>query len=189
MTVYSQNIKVDEELRLELIDEHHAEETFKVIDANREHLRVWLPWVDYTTSVEGFKNYILFCKQKFKEGADYGYIIRYGNIVAGRIGLHHVDTNNKSASIGYWLAKDQEGKGIITRSCKALINFGFHELQLNRIEIKHGDGNDKSGAVPQKLGFKREGLLRQAELVNGKFIDLHLYSLLKEEWLSVNHQA
>lgn len=186
MSANAQRIKVDDDLTLELIDEHHAEETYKVIDANREHLRVWLPWVDYTKSVQIFKDYIRFCKQQFKEGADYGYIIRHRNEAAGRIGLHHVDAKNKSAAIGYWLAKEQEGKGIITRSCKALLNFGFNELQLNRIEIKCGDRNNKSEAIPQKLSFKREGLLRQAEFVNGKFIDLHLYSLLKEEWRLAN---
>ena len=53
---------------------------------------------------------------------------------------------------------------------------------LNRIEIKCAVGNNKSRAIPQKLQFKQEGILRQAELLNGKFIDLYLYAMLKEEW-------
>ena len=73
-------------------------------------------------------------------------------------------------------------KGIVTRSCKAIINFAFTELGLNRIEIKCAVSNDKSKGVAEKLQFKYEGILRQAELLHGKFIDLHLFGMVKEEW-------
>jgi len=71
---------------------------------------------------------------------------------------------------------------ILTKCCTALINHGFNELGLNRIEIKCATGNKKSRTIAEKLNFKREGILRQAEWLNGRFIDLYLYSMLKEEW-------
>jgi ribosomal-protein-serine acetyltransferase len=108
-------------------------------------------------------------------------VILYDSIVAGRIGLHYFDHQNKICAVGYWLGKEFVGKGIITSSCKKLIEFAFTELSFNRIEIKCGVGNDKSAAIPKRLGFIKEGVLRQAELVNGKFIDLNLYSLLKND--------
>lgn len=72
----------------------------------------------------------------------------------------------------------------MVKSCKRLITYGFEELGLNRIEIKAAVENLKSQAIPEKLNFKKEGILRQAEFVNEKFLDLTLYSLLKEEYLA-----
>lgn len=55
-------------------------------------------------------------------------------------------------------------------------------MDLNRIEIKAAVKNFKSQAIPEKLNFKKEGILRQAEFVNNEFIDLFIYSILKNEW-------
>ena len=104
----------------------------------------------------------------------------------GRIGLHHLNNQNKIGEIGYWLADGLQGRGIITKCCTAIINHGFTQLGLNRIEIKCGTGNSKSRAVAEKLQFKSEGILRQAELLNGKYIDLYLYAMLKEDWKKIN---
>ncbi|MEO7049127.1 MAG: GNAT family protein, partial [Ferruginibacter sp.] len=103
-------------------------------------------------------------------------------IIQGRIGLHYWNRQNNTAAIGYWLTKDALGKGIIIRACKALIDYGFSEMGLNRIEIKAATTNLKSQAIPEKLGFKKEGILREAEIVNGRYLDLVLFSLLKNEY-------
>lgn len=84
--------------------------------------------------------------------------------------------------MGYWLAENCTGKGIITKSCKVIINYAFETLALNRIEIKCGTGNYKSKGIPEKLGFVQEGILHQAEYLNDGYIDLYLYSLLKKDW-------
>lgn len=167
---------------LELIDERHAEPTFEVIKNNRAHLSQWLPWVGNMQTVDDFKAYIRRCKHQHHEGTDYGYMILQNKTVVGRIGIHYIHLHNRHGAIGYWLGKAFEGRGIITRSCEALLQHCFTTLRLNRIEIKCGTGNQKSAAVPERLGFTREGVLRQAEWVNGSFLDLYLYSLLKEEW-------
>jgi ribosomal-protein-serine acetyltransferase len=64
-----------------------------------------------------------------------------------------------------------------------MLDYGFKDLGLNRIEIKCAVENLKSARVPEKLNFTKEGILRQAELLNGKFVDLYLFSLLKNEWI------
>ena len=109
-------------------------------------------------------------------------IIFFNEELVGRIGLHHLDNDNKKASIGYWLTKNAEGKGIILKSCIKLISYGFEKLQLQRIEITAAVENTRSQAIPQKLHFKKEGILRKAELINNKFHDLIIYSMLKDEW-------
>ena len=133
-------------------------------------------------TVDDFKRYIAICKKKHEDKMELGFVILHNNQLSGRIGLHYFDHNNKICSIGYWLDEQQTGKGIITKACNHLIHYAFTELSFNRIEIKCGVGNTKSAAIPQRLGFTKEGVLRQAEWVNGKAIDLYLYSLLKEEF-------
>ena len=74
-----------------------------------------------------------------------------------------------------------ERKGIVTKSCRVLIDFCFNELNLNRIEIKCGVEYTKSQTVPIRLHFTHVGVIRQGELVHSKFIDLNIYSLLKND--------
>jgi ribosomal-protein-serine acetyltransferase len=176
------SIKVEKELYLQLIEEHHAEPLLALVNSNRDHLSEWFPWVPYMQTVEDFQNYIRRCKLQHQEGTDYGYVIVYNGRLAGRIGIHYIQQQNKTGAIGYWLGKAFEGKGIITKACAALLEHCFTRLHLNRIEIKCGTGNHRSAAIPQRLHFTKEGILRQAEWVNGHFIDLSLYSLLREEW-------
>jgi ribosomal-protein-serine acetyltransferase len=175
-------IKVDDIITLELIDNKHAAPVFNLINNNRHYLREWLPWVDNMRSIEDLKNYITKCKNESEQGSDFGYVIIYNEVAAGRIGIHYIDQQNKIASIGYWLAEDFAGKGIITKSCKAIINYAFDTLDLNMIEIKCGTGNFKSKAIPMRLNFKEEGMIRQGEFVNNKFINLFVFSMLKSEW-------
>lgn len=176
------SIRIDDTILLELIDYHHAEPLYLLVKENRQHLREWLPWVDHMRTVEDFRKYINHSKQRFANEQEMGYIITANHVMIGRIGLHNIDLHNQSASIGYWLSQPWTGKGIITRCCKALIRNSFFKHGLNRIEIRCGTGNFKSQAVPERLGFKKEGIIRQGEFVNNQFIDLLVYSLLKEEW-------
>lgn len=179
-------IQVDEIISLEMLEEIHAESLLNLVNANRYYLREWLPWVDNMQTVANFTYYISDTKKRAAAKTDFGYAIIIDKNIVGRIGLHHINYPNRIAEIGYWLANGFQGRGIIAKSCKALINHAFKELGLNRIEIKCAIGNDKSRAIAEKLQFKQEGILRQAELLNGKFIDLYLYAMLKEDWNAIN---
>lgn len=180
------SIQVDEIISLEFLEEIHAESLLNLVNANRHYLRAWLPWVDQMQTVANFEYYISDTKKRAAVKTDFGYAIIIDKNIVGRIGLHHINHQHRIAEIGYWLADGLQGRGIISKSCKAIINHAFKELGLNRIEIKCAVGNDKSRAVAEKLQFKQEGILRQAELLNGKFIDLYLYALLKDEWQNQN---
>ena len=82
---------------------------------------------------------------------------------------------------GYWLDRGEVGKGVVTRACRTLIKYAFEELGMNRIEIQCSAENRRSAAVPERLGFTKEGVLRQAELRNGKLHDFSIYGLLAED--------
>jgi ribosomal-protein-serine acetyltransferase len=93
-----------------------------------------------------------------------------------------LDWDNRSTEIGYWLGASFQSKGLVTKSCRALIDYAFNELNLNRIEIRCGVENKKSRKIPEKLGFREEGIIRQAEWLHNHFIDLVIYGMLADEW-------
>lgn len=175
-------LKADNKLTLELTAQRHADALFQSVDKNRKHLSTFLPWVGDMNSVSDFNAYIKNCEQLYEEKKELSFVIISDKNTVGRIGLNNINLQNKNASIGYWLTKDAEGKGIITRSCKKLVTVGFKQLGMHRIEIRAAVNNLRSRAIPQKLNFREEGILREAELVNGTFLDLVLYSMLSEEW-------
>lgn len=175
-------MQVNNSIQLEPLDDKHAASLFSVIDQNRAYLQEWLPWVDFMQSLDHYNHFIQGAKRRFADKSEVSYAIVADGSIVGRIGLYYMDHQNKIASIGYWIGEQHQGKGIITASCKKLVTYGFNILGLNRIEIKCGTGNHRSAAIPQRLGFKKEGIIRQGELVNGSFIDLYLYSMIKEEW-------
>jgi ribosomal-protein-serine acetyltransferase len=176
------NIIINEETRLELTVESHAADLFAAINTNRQHLSAFLPWVGYMQAVEDVRAYLKNCEILYAEQKEISFVIFHNDTAVGRIGIHHIIQMNKSGAIGYWLTKEAEGKGIITRSCIAIINHGFKELGLNRIELKAAVKNFRSQAIPERLGFIKEGTMRQAERVNETFLDLHLYAMLREDW-------
>lgn len=170
-------------LHLELIEGKHAQTIYELANSNRQHLREWLPWVDYMDSVEFIQHYIQSVETKHKLGFEFGFVIFENNQLAGRITVHKIDMQNKIGEIGYWLGKEYEMKGIMTQACKRLMEFCFMELQLNRLEIKCAFQNVKSQAIPKRLHYTFEGILHEAEFLHGKFMDLNLYAFLKKDWV------
>lgn len=171
-------IIVNESVALELLAPKHAEPLYAVIDANREHLAAFLPWVKYMNALEKFQAYVDGCSQLYQQQKEVSFAIVLDGSPVGRIGLHQIDGQHKTAAIGYWIGKAAGGRGIVVQSCSQLISYGFAELLLNRIEIRAAAANSRSQAIPIKLGFTKEGILRQAEWVNGVAQDLVVYSLL-----------
>lgn len=174
-------IKINRNIKLELIGEKHAQQIFEMIDKNRICLREWLSFVDKMQTIEFAENFVKGTMQRNNNGIEYAFVIFEDDQAIGRIGVYKIDPQNKIGEIGYWLVENAQGKGIILQSCKTIIDFCFKELELNRIEIKCGTGNLKSKIIPEKLNFTYEGIVRQGEFLNNNFIDLAIYSLLKSD--------
>jgi ribosomal-protein-serine acetyltransferase len=159
-----------------------AETVFAVVERNREHLRQWLPWVDHSHSPEDIRQFILRVQAQFEadQGPNAGIWVE--GVFAGNVGCHPISWANRNCSLGYWIDAAQQGKGVITRCCAAMLDYLFEELRLHRVEIRCGTGNTRSGAIPERLGFTREGLLRQGEWVNGQWVDLVVWGMIEAEW-------
>lgn len=174
---------IDEKIELRLLEERDAENLFQLTDSSRNHLREWLPWVDFSTEVQHSLEFIEMGLNQFHKNDGFQAGIWYEGNLAGVIGLHQINWANKSTSIGYWLGDSFQGKGIMTKSCKAVIQYCFEELGLHRIEIRVATENYKSQAIPEKLGFTKEGRLRSVEFLYDKYVDHYVYGLLKSEFM------
>ncbi len=105
--------------------------------------------------------------------------------VIGRCGLHNWNKEHKRAEIGYNMSDERfKRKGLMSEAVTAIIHFGFHDLQLNRIEVQVGRTNIASLKIVESQNFIKEGVLRDHYLVNGKYEDSIAFSLLRNEYLS-----
>lgn len=173
---------LDDETELRILEVRHADALYAVIDANRAHLRRWLPWVETTNSADDIRSFIRGALREYAEGNGFtAGIWRRGEVV-GVIGLRLVNWAHRSAAIGYWLAEAHQGRGIMTRACRALVDHAFDEVGLNRVEIRCATENTRSQAIPVRLGFTFEGTIRQAELLPQGYVDHFVYGLLARDW-------
>lgn len=175
---------IRENVYLQIMEERHAEAIYTAVDHNREHLRVWLPWVDESNSSGHTLQFIRKSLKRFAHNEGLSAAIWVDGRVAGAIGYHNINWMHRNVEMGYWISKEFEGKGIVTESCRALVNYAFHEWKLNRVEIRCATGNPRSAAVATRLGFKLEGTLRGAHLLHGKYHDLLVFGMLASEWNS-----
>lgn len=102
--------------------------------------------------------------------------------MAGQIEYNYLDWVNRKTEIGYWLGASYQGKGLVTKSCRVLIDYAFNELKLNRVEMQCGAENARSRKIPENLGFREEGVIRQAQWLHDHFVDLVIYGMLAGEW-------
>ena len=151
---------------------------FEAIDANRDRLRPWMIWEPRYKSAADARQWIASCL----ESTDLeGNGLWVDGALAGGIGMG-LNTVANSAEIGYWLAGQYEGRGLVTRGCARFFDFGFDELGLHRISLHAAVENDRSRAVAVRLGMLEEGVARDGYRVGDAYQDLVAYGILEDEW-------
>jgi ribosomal-protein-serine acetyltransferase len=167
----------DLELRpLRLAD---ASALFALVDADRERLRRWLPWVDANTKVAHTRAYI---RARQARGLTFG--LWWKGALGGVVGLHSFSPEHDSAAIGYWLASSMEGRGLMTRAVARLLDHAFLDLHLHRIELRAAVRNRPSRAIAERLRFHHEGTAKGALKLRGAFVDHAVYAMVAEDWRS-----
>ncbi len=171
------------EAELRQLELAHAEEMFWLTDKNRHYLRQWLPWLDMVRRVEHTERFIAMTLDQHasRQGTHYG--IWFRGKLTGTIGVHNIDWNNRKTAIGYWLAADCQGRGLMTEAVAAYIDkLIFGEWNLQKVAISAATENRKSRAIPERLGFQLEGIIRSNEWLYDHFVDHAVYGLLASEW-------
>jgi ribosomal-protein-serine acetyltransferase len=168
---------------LRLLEESDADELFALIDANREHLGPWMPWVQSDREPADVLQFIRVTRKQIADNDGLQTaIVDPGGRIVGVIGFHNVDWLNRKTSIGYWLAAGEQGRGTMTEAVRALVEHAFTTWKLNRVTIQAAVENARSRAIPGRLGFREEGVMREVERIGDRVLDDVVYAMLAADW-------
>jgi ribosomal-protein-serine acetyltransferase len=169
--------------RLRFLEDADAPALFAVIDRNRAHLATWMPWVPHHTSTQQTLAFIRATQRQIADnnGLQAAIVDGAGEII-GVVGYHSVDWVLRRTTIGYWLAADRQGRGTMTEAVRVLVDQALGPWRLRRVEIRAAVENDRSRAIPERLGFRQEGLLRHAERLGDRYVDHVVYAMVAGEW-------
>jgi len=175
-------LRVDDEVQLGLFERDDVAALHALVVAHHGHLAPWLPWAQAPTlaGTRGFVEGRALPAIAEADGLEAGIWWR-GRLV-GSIGIHGVQRQPLRGSIGYWLAADAQGRGVVTRAVRALLAKAFEDLGFERVDVRADVANARSRAVPERLGFAFEGVLRRAACDGRRYVDHAVYGLLREEW-------
>jgi len=136
--------------------------------------------IPYPYGEEEAEFWLKITKEAFEKRKGYTFAIRdKSEKIIGAIGLH--DEGADKAEIGYWMAKEFWNQGYVTEAAKAIVDFGFKELEYNKIFATHFPHNPASGKIMQKIGMELEVVLKQHLKKNGKYYDIPMYSVFKNK--------
>ena len=174
-------LQISEACLLRPLEETDADELQALIEINRKDLARWLPWAAAQTP-EDTVEFIARAWEQLERDDGFQAAIVCKGAIAGMVGYVSVDWQNRSTSLGYWLAEQHRGRGTMTEAVRALVKHAVFDWDLNRIEIRAAAENRASRAIPERLGFRQEGVLREAEVVDGRPLDIVVYALLAVDW-------
>lgn len=167
-------------LRLEPLALHHVDSLWESVQSSLDQLREWLPWAVNPT-IEETREFAKTCEADWAENKSWTFVILKGQHAIGTIGLADAEPMTRRAELGYWMRTSDVGKGLMTEAGTAVVEFGFSELNLHRIELEAGTENPGSLAVAAKLGFKREGLARQSGFAANGYYDCVRFGMLSSD--------
>jgi ribosomal-protein-serine acetyltransferase len=173
---------VEPGIQLRLLERRHGDELTAFFQANSDHLEAELPWLAQPFSPDDVQAYIRAGLDRYAADNGFRAGIWLQGRLAGCISLHSLEWNDRKAGLGYWLGAAFQGHGIITRSGRAVIDYAFTELLLDRLEIQCAADNVRSRQVALRLGFQQEGVLRHSWRRQGVLVDQAVYGLLRSEW-------
>ncbi|HEX4999398.1 MAG TPA: GNAT family protein [Terriglobia bacterium] len=175
-------LRVNQSVELKECGPHHAPALFALVEANRARLRQWLPWLDETTEIAHVERFLRDSRRRAEQENAYTFVARCEGRIIGVVAENSIDWRNRRVELGYWIDHEYQGRGIVTQSVARLTRRAFEDLGLNRVAIHCAVGNTRSRAVPERLGFTFEGILREGEKLYDRYVDLAMYGMLAREW-------
>jgi ribosomal-protein-serine acetyltransferase len=174
--------KIDERTELRSLTLDDAQEFFKLVYRNRRHIGEWMFWVGDDYSLADAEAHIRIALEKAAANNGFEVGIWFDSQLAGCVRYNYIDWAHRNTELGYWLGADFQGQGLATTACRAMTDYAFKTLGLNRVEIRCMSENLRSRRVPERLGFTQEGVLRQVRWRRDHFDDHVVYGMLAAEW-------
>ncbi len=183
-------LHVDDELTLRLVQPEHAEAIFAAVDADREHLGRFLPWVQATRSPADTERWVRGVLREFGERRHLPLSVLRDGALIGGVGFnawrleHHEawSLDTRTADVGYWLNASACGSGVMTRCVRRLCDLAFEDYAMHRLTIRAEPANRASAAVAERAGFTLEGTLRHVHTLAGRAVDHRLYAITRGDW-------
>jgi ribosomal-protein-serine acetyltransferase len=166
------------------MDPADSQELWQVIDESRVHLHPWLPWVPYNADEASTRRFVEACAAEWDAGRALRFIIRErtkGGLL-GVVGLESCVHIHRACELGYWLRRDAQGHGLMSEASAEVLRLAFENLGVHRIRVAAATDNHRSLAVIGRLGFKFEGIARQAEFCANRWLDHAVFGMLETDW-------
>jgi ribosomal-protein-serine acetyltransferase len=163
------------------VDTTDAHDLWLAVESSRAHLERWLPWVPFNTDAEASYRYAEASANDWDHARACRFTIRErsaGRRFVGVVGLEALAHLHQSGELGYWLRLDTVGRGYMTEAARGVITWAFARANAHRIRVAAATDNHASLAVIRRLGFRFEGIARQAERCQGRWLDHALFALL-----------
>ena len=176
-----QRFTLTEDTYLRLLEEADADELHALIEANRDYLSRWLAWAAKQVPADTL-GFIRKSREQLDAKDGFQQAVVCDGEIAGVVGFVGIDWVNQVTGIGYWLAEDRQGQGTMTSAVAALVDYAFEAFELNRVEIRVAVENQRSRAIPERLGFHQEAVFRRSQTVGDRHFDMAIYSTLPDEW-------
>lgn len=173
-------VTIDKDIKLCLIHPSFAPRYVELAQENHEHLSQWLSWPYFCKTEGDFNAFIQYSLHQYADNKSMTCAIEYKGSIVGNISFNTVNHDIKKVEIGYWLAANLQGKGIITRSCQYLIDYAFSNLKMNKVQISAAEGNAASRSVCERLGMELEGVITNAEKVGDRILTHAIYGLHRQ---------
>lgn len=173
---------VDQQLHLRSLRAEDAEPFFSLVEANRDYLQIWLPWIETVKSLSDARTFIRKARYTDIFSGRWVYAIHFEGKMVGMMDFNEGDKALKQVSLGYWLGAAYQGKGIITRSVRRCVEYAFEQQGLNKVLIKCATENLRSQAIPIRLNFTWEGIEYEAGTLQGEVVNLVVYGMNGRDW-------
>lgn len=169
-----------ERLRLVPKTEEHAGAMWNAIERSLPQLKEFMSWAHSTTPVR-VTEHLRDAERQWDEWSGWDWAILSADQMAGAIGINRFLPMWRRADLGYWVRSDLCGQGIATEATRAVVEFAFYIVDLNRLDLEAAVENAASQRVAEKVGFRFEGIKRQGVWVGERGLDVKAYGLLASD--------
>lgn len=162
------------------VDATEGPELWEAVEGSRWHLERWLPWVPFNSSPDASMRYAEACAVDWDAGRAARFAVRdrASNELLGVVGLDSCVHLHRASELGYWLRREYTGRGLMTEAARACLDFSFQRMGMHRVRCAAATDNAPSLRVIARLGFRFEGIAREAEWVGSRWLDHALFAKL-----------
>ncbi len=169
--------RIDNELQLALIEESFAAAYANIVSTQQEYLLQWLAWPEFCNTEQDFRLFAQRSLHDYADGKSLLCAIWFRDRLVGNAGFNCINHDLQQVEIGYWLSKEEQGQGIMTRVVDKLCEIAFRQMGMQKVQLRAAVKNYPSRAVAERLGMTLEGIITRSEKIQGRILDHAVYAL------------